>query len=130
MTVGAPLHIPATQHSIAADLGALVASDLGKRADDEGAGELGAVDTMRALEAGDGRRVWRAQEGLAEQRVRRAACVAEAQLGLDVRHVRRRVLGAAAGLLERVQRRFHRERRPRRDVRQALDADGAAVARG
>ena len=59
-TVDTPLHILATQHGIAADLDALAASDLGKRVDDEGARELGAVDTMRALEAGDGRRVWRA----------------------------------------------------------------------
>jgi len=118
-TFGTPLHTPATQHGIAADLDALMASDLGERADDEGAGELGVVDTMRALEAGDKRRVRRAQEGLAEQRVQRA----------DVRHVLRRVPGAAAGPLEWVQRRLHRERRPRRDVRQALDADGAAETR-
>ena len=128
-TVGVPLNIPATQHDIAADLDALAASDLGKCADGGGAGELGAVDTMRALETGDERRVRRAQEGLAEKQVQRAARVAVAQLGLDVRHVRRRVAGAAAGPLERVQRRLHRERRPRRDSRQALDADGAAVAR-
>ena len=59
-TVGVPLHIPTTQHGTAADLDALVASDLGRCADDEGAGELGAVDTMRALEAGDEHRVRRA----------------------------------------------------------------------